>query len=363
MLLTILVFLFILSVLVVGHEFGHYFMARKAGMTVEEFGIGFPPKIFGKKDKNGTLWSVNAIPLGGFVRIKGEGPDETDRFSAGSFATKSIPWRFGVLVGGVVMNLILAWVLFTVGFGIGLPSLLEDGVEDGAIVSDRAIHIVEVLKNSPAATEGLLAGDKVVRIDGQEFTSGQDARAALSPNIDGSPIEFVILRGEDTKTINVTPAMLEELQHEGVGVALVETGSIRYPWYLAPVKGAQTTIGMTAGVVSGFWGLLTGLLEKKDVAAQLSGPVGIAALTGQILDLGWIHLLQFAAMLSVNLAVLNILPFPALDGGRVVFLLIEAIRRKPLTAKIEHTVHAAGFALLLLIVVLVTYRDIVRLVM
>ena len=358
---TIIVFLIVLSVLVVAHEFGHYIMARKAGMTVEEFGIGFPPKIFGKKDKNGTLWSINAVPLGGFVRIKGEGADERDRFASGAFATKSIPWRFAVLVGGVVMNLIMAWVLFSAGFAIGLPAILEDGTDPSAIVSERNINVVEVLPNSPADVAGIAPGDEIVSIDGDTYTVGQEARDALAPNADGSPITFVISHAGQEKTIVVQPGYLEELKRDGVGIALVETGTVRYPVYLAPVKGGLATFNMTAGVIGGFWGLLTGLLAQKDVAASLSGPVGIAALTGQVLDLGFMHLVQFAAMLSVNLAVLNILPFPALDGGRILFLIIEAIRRKPMTAKLEHIIHAAGFAILILLVLFVTYRDIARL--
>ncbi len=359
--LTILIFLLILSLLVLVHEAGHYFMARWSGMIVEEFGIGFPPKLFGRKDKRGTLWSVNAIPLGGFVRIKGEGGDERERFAPGAFATKSIPKRFLVLVGGVVMNILAAWILFSVGFGIGLPSLLEGSTIPDSQILDRAVTIVDVVAGSPAATAGMVSGDEVVTIDGATFTSGEFAREALAPHADGSPIVFVLERQGEQITAEVTPAYLETLQKEGVGIALVETGTVRYPWYKAPVVGAQATAEMTVNVVGGFWGLITGVFTSEDVVSQLSGPIGIASLTGQVVSLGAIHVIQFAAMLSVNLAVLNILPFPALDGGRIFFLLIEAIRRKPLTMRIEQTIHGAGFALLLILVLFVTYQDLVKL--
>ncbi len=359
--ITVLIFLLILSLLVLVHEAGHYFMARWSGMTVEEFGIGFPPRLFGRKDKRGTIWSINAIPLGGFVRIKGEGGEENERHAEGAFATKSIPWRFGVLVGGVAMNMLTAWVLFSGGFAIGLPSLLEGSSIDESLISERTISIVEVLENSPAGNAGILPGDAILAIDGEAFTSGEAARAALAPNEDGSPLEFTILRNNEEKVVEVAPQYIESLQKEGIGIALVETGTVQYPWYKAPIIGAQTTIGMTGAVVGGFWGLLSGIFTEKEVIAQLSGPVGIASLTGQVLDLGPVHMVQFAAMLSVNLAVLNILPFPALDGGRIVFLLIEALRRKPLTAKFEQNVHGIGFALLLILVLFVTYQDIVRL--
>lgn len=359
--LTILIFLLILSVLVLIHEAGHYFAARWAGMTVEEFGIGFPPKLFGRKDKRGTLWSVNAIPLGGFVRIKGEGGTEQERFSPGAFATKSIFKRFIVLVGGVVMNILAAWVLFSVGFGMGLPSILEGSTIPDSMVSGRAIHIVDVVEESPAGTAGLRTGDEVVAIDGATFATGEDARAALAPHADGSPLVFTLIRGSEEVSLEVVPAYIEELKKDGVGIALVETGVVQYPWYKAPIVGAQATLEMTVSVVGGFWGLITGVFTSEDVVSQLSGPVGIASLTGQVVSLGAIHVIQFAAMLSVNLAVLNILPFPALDGGRIFFLLVEVVRRKPLTARIEQTIHGIGFALLLILVLFVTYQDVVRL--
>lgn len=358
---TILIFLLILSILVLIHEAGHYFAARWAGMTVEEFGIGFPPKLFGRKDKRGTLWSVNAIPLGGFVRIKGEGGTEQERFAPGAFATKSLFKRFVVLVGGVVMNIIAAWVLFSVGFGIGLPSILEGSTIPDSMISNRAIHIVDVVAESPAGTAGLLSGDEVVAIDGVTFATGEEARAALAPHADGSPLLFTVGRGSEEVALEVTPAYIEELQKEGVGIALVETGTVRYPWYKAPIVGAQATFEMTVAVVGGFWGLITGVFTSEEVVSQLSGPVGIASLTGQVVSLGIIHVVQFAAMLSVNLAVLNILPFPALDGGRIFFLFVELVRRKPLTARVEQTIHGMGFALLLILVLFVTYQDIVKL--
>jgi regulator of sigma E protease len=359
--LTILIFLLVLSLLVLVHEAGHYMAARWSGMTIEEFGIGFPPKLFGKKDKNGTLWSMNAIPLGGFVRIKGEGGEEKDRHAPGAFATKSIPKRFLVLVGGVVMNILTAWVLFSVGFGVGLPSIIEDSTIDPALVRDKALHIVDVLSDSPAAEAGLVAGDEVKAIDGVEFTSGEEARVALAPHADGSPLVFTLERDGEEAFAEVTPVYMDDLEKEGVGIALVETGVVRYPWYVAPVVGAQATVEMTISVVTGFGGLIAGIFQQKDVVSQLSGPVGIASLTGQVLNLGFIHLIQFAAMLSVNLAVLNILPFPALDGGRILFLLIEAIRRKSLSMRAEQAIHGTGFALLIILVLFVTYQDIVRL--
>ena len=358
MIWTILLFLLLLSVLVLVHEFGHYIAARKAGMTVEEFGIGFPPKVFSWKAKSGTTWSINAIPLGGFVRIKGESGEGAD--APDSFASKSWLRRFSVVIAGVVMNLVLAWFLFSVGFLFGLPAIVEDGVESGVTVTDRAINVVDVLPNSAADVSGLEVGDRVLTIDGVAYDSGPTAREALRPHEDGSPLSMMIAHDGETKTVSVAPQYVEELGRAGVGVALVETGFVHYPWYLAPVMGAETTLRSTWDVLSAFGGLIASVFRQEDVSANLSGPVGIAVLTGQVASLGISHLVQFAAMLSINLAVINILPFPALDGGRLVFLLYEVIRRKKASLKVEQTVHALGFAALLLVVVIVTVKDIVH---
>lgn len=356
---TILLFLALLSALVLVHEFGHFIAARKSGMTVEEFGMGFPPRLFGWKSKKGTVWSVNAIPLGGFVKIKGESGENAD--APDSFARQNWFKRFAVVIAGVVMNLVLAWALFTTGFLFGLPAVVEDGVEAGVAVTDRAINIVDVLPGSAADTAGLKVGDRVLTIDGTAYDAGQAARDALVPHADGTPISVMVAQGGETKTLAVTPTYVAELGRDGVGVALVETGFLHYPWYQAPGKGFQVTMQSTWDVISAFGGLVTSIFHREDVSANLSGPVGIAVLTGQVASLGVSHLVQFAAMLSINLAVINVLPFPALDGGRLAFLLYEAIRRKRATPAFEQGVHAVGFAFLLLVVLIVTVKDIVHL--
>ncbi|MFA5945725.1 MAG: RIP metalloprotease RseP [Patescibacteria group bacterium] len=359
MIFTIFIFLAVLSILVLAHEWGHYAAARKMGIGIEEFGIGFPPRLFGRKNKNGMLWSVNLIPLGGFVRIKGENGERRHEHDA--FAQKSIPARIFVLLAGVMMNLLVAWVLFSAGFAFGLPAVVEDWTDKSAIVSNLSVDVVQIVQNSPASVVGLKEGDKILQIDGQAYTDGVLARSALAPHADGSPIAITYEREGVRAHVSVTPAYVDELGKAGVGVALLGTGNVRYPLYLAPVKGAETTISMTIQVVGAFVGLLSALFHHENVSANLSGPIGIATLTGQVARLGFFHLLQFTAMLSVNLAVLNALPFPALDGGRVFFVLVEGIRRKPNSLTFEQTAHTIGFALLILLVLFVTYKDIVKL--
>jgi regulator of sigma E protease len=359
MLLTILIFLLVLSVLVLVHECGHYIAARQMGMSVEEFGIGFPPKLFGKKDKNGMLWSVNLIPLGGFVRIKGENGERRNEHDA--FAQKSILARLYVLFAGVIMNLLLAWFLFTAGFAFGLPAIIEGVDYKAAIISNRAVNIIQVLPGTPAEKAGLAEGDQITTIDGKAYASGEEARAALAPHADGTPVQVTYTHEGASHTVNVTPEFNAEADRAVIGVALVETGTVRFPFYLAPLKGLETTIGMTLDVIGAFFGLIAGIFQHKNVTADLSGPIGIASLTGQVARLGFWHLVQFGALLSVNLAVLNALPFPALDGGRALFVFIEAIRRKPNSLQFEQAAHTIGFALLILLVLFVTYKDIVKL--
>jgi len=357
--LTIFVFLLVLSLLVLVHELGHYIAARQMGMDVEEFGFGFPPRLFGRKDKNGMMWSVNLIPLGGFVKLKGENGE--NRQDTGAFAHKSIPARLYVLFAGVIMNFLLAWVFFSAGFLFGLPSIIEGIDFKSAIISNRAVNVMQVIPDSPAAKAGIKEGDQLVTVDGQTYITGEESRAALVPHADGSPI--VVSYKHDGKLIqaDVIPEFNAEANKAIIGVALLETGTVRFPFYIAPIKGLETTAGMTYDVVGAFAGLITGIFQHKNVAADLSGPIGIANLTGEVARLGIWHLVQFTAMLSVNLMVLNAIPFPALDGGRALFVAIEGIRRKPNSLQFEQMAHTIGFALLILLILFVTYKDIVKL--
>lgn len=357
---TILLFLVLLSVLVIAHEFGHFLAARKSGMKVEEFGLGFPPRLFSWKGKDGMVWSINAIPLGGFVKIKGEGGEDADRLAPDSFAAQSKLKRFIVLIAGVAMNLVAAAAIFTIGFGIGMPTVIEGGVE-GAKIKDPMLHIVEVVPESPAAAAGIQVGDRLLSIDGAEFTESAPARSALGTE-EGTTHAVVIARGEEVQTVTLAPEYIEEIGRSGVGMAIVQTGTVSFPWYIAPIKGIEATVASTWQIVSAFGSLIGNLITRTPVAAELAGPVGIAVITGEVAKLGFAHLLQFAAMLSINLAVINILPIPALDGGRIAFLVLEVIRRKPASPRLEQAVHAVGFAILMLLVLVVTFKDIAGLV-
>lgn len=357
MLTTVITFIVLLSVLIFVHEFGHFIAARRSGMAVEEFGFGFPPKLWGIK-KGKTLYTINWIPLGGFVRIKGESGENADQ--PDSFATQSLPKRVLVVSAGVIMNVVFAWFLLSVGYTVGLPQIIEG--EDGyRQVADAQVHVYDVLPESPAEVAGLEPGDTIISMDGRAFGTISEVVSYTSLH-QGESIELGYERvSGEQGTLSVTPEVIEEIERPGIGASLYETGLVSYPWYVAPVEGAKSTFTFLFEIIKALGGFFRDLIVTQKVSSDLSGPVGIAVLTGEVASLGFRYLLQFAALLSLNLAVVNFLPFPALDGGRMVFLIAEAVRRgKAVSRKVEGVTHSLGFAFLMLVVVAVTYRDLVR---
>ena len=357
MLLTIIIFLVLLSVLVLVHEWGHFVTARLFGCNVEEFGLGFPPRA--KKwvsQKTGINYSLNWLPIGGFVKIKGEdGGHKTD---PDSFSAKPAWQRVIILSAGVAMNMLLAALLFTVGFISGLPTDVSAVADhQRAIIRDVEVQILEVLPDSPAQTAGLTAGDVITAIDSQSIDEVDDVSALVSQR-DGQSTTMTITRDNQPLALTVTPAFHEAVGGVGIGVGLAATGIVSYPWYEAPLRGVQATGELTSMIIMAFADLIGRLVTGSEVSADITGPVGIAVLTGRFARLGLIYLLQFAALLSINLAIINFLPFPALDGGRVLFVAIEKIIRRPVNQRLESIVHNIGFALLLVLIFFVTYRDI-----
>lgn len=354
---TILLFVVILSLLVFVHEFGHFVMAKKMGMYVEEFGFGFPPRLWGIQ-KGQTTYTINWIPLGGFVKIKGESGEMRDH--PDSFSSKPAWQRLTVLVAGVAMNMVLAAALLSIGFMIGLPSVVDDTTSAQAQVTNEKVQIMAVLPGSPADTAGVKEGDVLLSIDGNVYTSASDARSYIQSAGDAG-VTFSVKRDDkDYLTYQLKPAVLASLGVTGVGVGLVKTGLVSYPWYLAIGQGIVATGQFTWEILKAFGGLVSNLVVHQAVSVDLSGPVGIAVMTGQAAALGFVYLLQFTAILSINLAVVNILPFPALDGGRALFVIIEKIRHKAVSGRLEAMVHNIGFACLMALVLLVTYRDFVK---
>lgn len=376
MILTILIFVIVLGLLVFVHELGHFLVAKRSGMQVDEFGFGFPPRVVGiystahgkkliwgnKTPVNavGTVYSLNLIPLGGFVKIVGENNDAPD--NPNSFGKKPFVRRLATLLAGVVMNVVLAWVLITTGLIAGIPTIIDEQntapLEHGASLSAPALTILDVLPDSPAHKAGVQVGDKIVAIDATNFATlpVQEQIVSVQDYIKqrkGQSFVFSLSRTSGSKVVTVNSNANPGPGQGPTGISLGMVGKLHYPWYKAPVLALKETGVQLYAVASGLGKLVSGGVSLN----QVGGPVKIAQLTGEASRLGIIYLLQFAAFLSLNLAVLNSLPIPALDGGRVLFLIIEKLRGRPNNPNIEQGVNAIGFLALLLLMLVVTIND------
>lgn len=390
---TFLIFIAVLAVLVLSHEFGHFIVARKSGMKVYEFGFGFPPRILGvqwvknadgkrkmkliwgkkKIDDNdvaidlleigaeppaesiaseGTVYSLNLIPLGGFVQIKGENGEEP---GPDSFSAQKAWKRALVLCAGVGMNIILGFILLTAGLVIGTPQSVEN-LPSGVSVADSRIEIIEAMPGTPAAQAGLQAGDIVVGLDDLKNPTVKQMQDYVDGHKD-KEIVVAVKRGSEVLEKKIHPFIFPDTGKGGLGVSLIEVGLVSYPWYKAVYYGFLMTGFYLKEILLAFYGLIAGLFAGNNVGENLSGPVGIAVMTGQVARMGWSYLLNFMALLSLNLAIINILPIPALDGGRLLFLFISKIRRRPVAQKYEQLAHTLGFVVLMAMVVIITIKD------
>ncbi|MBA3047725.1 RIP metalloprotease RseP [Patescibacteria group bacterium] len=393
MFLTIITFIIVLGVLVFVHELGHFLAARKFGVKAEEFGFGFPPRMFGVykdkqgkwkrviggkevKDAPGTIYSLNWIPIGGFVKIKGEdaagdgsivgGSRDTSEdknscqqeLEQDSLVNKPIWQRAIIMSAGVTMNIVLAAALIIFGLSIGMPQVL-DGIHPKAQISDKKIQVVQVYPDSPASQAGIIIGDAIISINNVRFVNYEELQKFVDEN-QGKELDYIIGRDSDEMLIAITPEIRQETSMGGIGIAIAETGIVKYPWYLAIAEGVKTTVFLTWAIIAAFYELFKGLIAGHGLSADIAGPVGIAALTGQMARMGFVYVLQFAALLSINLAIINFLPFPALDGGRVLFLFLEKIKGRPVKRELEAAIHQAGLILLMLLVLVVTFKDVAR---
>ncbi len=357
MLLTIVVLILILGLLIFVHEVGHFLTAKRAGIKIEEFGFGYPPRIWGFK-KGETIYSINWIPIGGFVKILGENGEE--KKNPKSFSSKKISTRAFILSAGVLMNLLLAAVLLSVGFMVGIPSANYGDMDDSANFRDEKVQIVAVDQDSPATGIGLDIGDQITMIGGEEVNTLTEVQDVTKEHA-GEATEITWKTGGEIHTAVVTPRENPPEGEGPLGISLLEVGLVSYPWYQAIYKGFEATGNLIVAIVVAIYDILKNIFTGQSIPADIAGPVGIAVMTGQVTRLGFIYVLQFTAILSINLAILNILPFPALDGGRLLFLIIEKVRGRPVTQKIENIVHTVGFSLLMILMVLITFRDIFRL--
>ncbi len=352
---TILIFVGMLLALVLVHEWGHFIVAKKAGCKVEEFGFGFPPKLFSVMWR-GTEYSFNLFPIGGFVRIEGENMDE-EHPTATSFASKSALWRIAILSAGVIMNLVLAAFLLGIESGIGAPTVVT--AENKAELTNIMTYVLDVSPDSPAAEAGVQPYDRIVKYGEITRPAVSDIQA-LTKNSAGKEIALELERAGQHLNVTVTPRVDATQEAALIGIGLGETGLLKTPWYMAPVEGVKRTAFMTGAILDQFAGLIQKLFQRESVGQVLTGPIGIAIYTKEAASMGWSYFLEFAAMISINLAIINILPLPALDGGRILFVLIEKAFGKRVPGNIESYVHTVGFVLLIGLMIAITFKDVHR---
>ena len=354
-LLTIIIFVALLLALVLVHEWGHMMAAKKAGCDVEEFGFGFPPRLFSKM-WHGTRYSFNLLPLGGFVKIEGEDMQEKNP-GPRSFAGKSAGWRVFILSAGVLMNVVLAWVLLSAQAGVGQPVLVT--TENKHQLRDVKTYIVDVSDHSPAAAAGIEALDRVVHVIGIQSPTIEQLQTAIASQT-GQEVQIEVERQGVHHTLTVTPREKPPAEEGALGVSLAATGLEQVPWLQAPWEGLKRTGQMLTAIVIQFWLVFERLAGGSGVGESLTGPVGIAVYANEVTRLGLPYILEFGALISLNLAIINILPFPALDGGRILFVVLEKIAGRRFPGKIEQITHTVGFALLILLMIAITFRDVQR---
>ena len=355
--MVILIVFISLIGLIILHEFGHFAIAKKFGVKIEEFGIGLPPRLIGKKIGE-TLYSLNLIPLGAFVKLYGE---EKETKGPRSFTGKPIWQRALIILGGVVSFWIISAILLSIIFGIGVPQAISDQAE----AVNPKVQIVAVASGSPAEEAGIKVGDaiKQLTINNQQLTINKVKQVQeFTEEHLGQTVTLTIERGKEVFDATLIPRVLPPEGEGAMGVGLVRTSLTSYPWYLAPIKGIEACFNFTGSIVVGFAQVFGNLIQGKGLppGAQLMGPIGIGSLMTQAAHLGLTYYLQFIAFISIYLAIFNILPIPALDGGKLLFLGIEKVRRRAVSQKIEQGITSIFFALLIALMIWVTIKDIIR---
>lgn len=357
--MTIIGFVLILSILVLIHEFGHFITAKKLGIKVEEFGFGFPPRIFSIK-RGETIYSINLLPVGGFVKLYGE-----DAAGGGSIKLKHSSqfknlnraffarpaWqRATIVLAGVFMNFFLAVVIISYLFTV-----------QGVAVPTKNIKIAEVLSNTPAFSVGLQKGDEVIAVNSKKIKSVEEFISYTKEHV-GQPVSLEILREGKKIDFQIKPREKYPQGEGPMGIAITTIEVKKYKWYEAPFFGTVEAAKFSFLIAESLGSTLFNLIVHGTKPVGVAGPVGVAQVVGKALSVSVNAALWTMALLSLNLAVLNVLPIPALDGGRLFFILIEIVTRKKVNPKYENLAHAVGLVSLLLLMAIITFFDVARVV-
>ncbi len=398
--MSILIFLAILFVLVLVHEFGHFIVAKLSGMRVDEFGIGFPPKLFGIK-RGETEYTFNLFPIGGFVKIFGEDGEgapsarlaedfseqserkspasgqhqydedgdentsATEKSDSGRSFSAQNKWKqSAVLVAGVTMNVLLGWVLFSAAYMNGVTQI----VDESTATPSAALMITEVRPETPAALASLPQGAKIVSLSAKEDTLSTLTPSAFSEFVNAHASEEVVISytvGSELRLTSLIPEkgiIASDPDRAAIGIALALTDVVKLPFVKAVTEGFTHTVSSLAAIAVGISDLIVDAVTMKADFSQVAGPIGIVGLVGDASAFGISALLMFTAFISLNLAIINILPFPALDGGRLVFVIVEAVKGSPIRPQYAQVLNTIGFALLIILMVAVTWNDIARII-
>ncbi len=355
MVVTFLVFLAILLVLVLVHELGHFLAAKRVGVRVDEFAFGFKPRIWGKQVGE-TMYAINAVPLGGYVKLYGEeAGEEGDR----ALGNKTIGQRALVMVAGAFMNVLLGWIILTVLFIVGFQPIYP-GVEKDPFVNTQPVTALDsVATGSPAAAAGLVAGDTVLSIDGQNIDS-TDTALYIS-NHKGQNVSISIKHTDGTQAVvSVVPRVNPPAGEGSLGVSLASVGDVKTSVWKAPLAAIYESGRIVGLSVAGFGTFVGNLVVHQQVSNDVTGLIGIGALTGTARRLGFAYLMQLVMVITIGLGVINLMPILPLDGGHIAALAYEKIKGQKLSDKQLGWLSTAGLAFVLLLFVLVTYKDIIR---
>jgi regulator of sigma E protease len=365
--MSLLIFIAILIALIWVHELGHFSAAKLFGIRVDEFAIGFPPRLL-RVRWGETDYTFNLLLVGGFVRIHGEDPG-TSAHDKRSMAGRHRLVQATVISAGIIMNLLFGWLVLSAGYMAGMTSQI--GAHDMQYYSDTGVKIVYVLPDSPAAKAGLKEGDTITRV-----ITGTAESSVIEPAVGSggaSVQEFIEQRADESfifslrradETVNILVRAEEGIVEgkKAVGIQMADIGTLTLPPHLALVQGAQSAVDLTVSTAQGLTAFFGKLFTGKAEWSEVAGPVGIAGVGAGAVEDGFAAAAFITALISINLAIINILPIPGLDGGRLLIIAVEAVIRRPLSQNLVAGLSLAGFALVITLMLAVTYHDIARLI-